>query len=83
MMQRLGHITSQTLQPFIKAFLAKEAQQKEQDLERMVKVREQTQYEDLVKDLDDLEQVPKVPEQEINAFVINLFCIDQRYSSRS
>ncbi len=42
----------------------------------MIKIRNKTTYEHLVKDLNDLDQVPKVPEHEINAFVINLFCID-------
>ncbi len=49
----------------------------------MVKVRKITKYEHLVKDLNTLEQIPKIPEQEINAFVINLFCMDQRFASRS
>lgn len=49
----------------------------------MIQDREKTEYEDLVKDLNDLDAVPRIPEQEINAFVVNLFCIDQRFASRS
>jgi len=83
MMQRLGHINSVTLQPLVKATLAGEQARKQRDQEQLVKVRETTVYEHLVRELNSLEQVPRIPEQEINAFVINLFCIDQRFASRS
>lgn len=40
-------------------------------------------YEDIVKELDDLDAIPEPPEKAKNAFAITLFCMEAAFESRS
>ncbi len=41
------------------------------------------EYEDIVKNLEDLETIPDPPEKAKNAFAITLFCMEAAFDSRS
>ena len=40
-------------------------------------------YEEIVKELDDLDAIPEPPEKAKNAFAITLFCMEAAFESRS
>lgn len=46
-------------------------------------VRPPNPYDEYVKNIQDLESIPDVPAEAQNAIVINLFCIDENFESRS
>jgi len=47
-------------------------------------MKQESEYKDFVREIEDLESVPAgVPREYQNAIVINLFCIDENFESRS
>lgn len=45
--------------------------------------RQSNIYDNHVKDVSSMDNLPEVPKDAQNAIVINLFCIDELYESRS
>lgn len=82
-MCRLGHIKSETLKE--KILQTQEKAQNELKLEEQKRLQrfqqpENSEFRDLISNPDDL---PEIPLEYQNAIVINLFCIDENYESRS
>lgn len=46
-------------------------------------VRQATEYDKYVQSVESMEKLPEVPKQAQNAIVVNLYCVDERYESRS
>ena len=82
-MCRLGHIKSEILKEELALIKEKEEQDLRNEEHRrgtLFKSLESNEYRNLVMDPDNL---PEIPLQSQNAIVINLFCIDENYESRS
>ena len=80
-MCRLGHIKSDTLKEELA--IQKENEEKELSIEEGKRLKGDVippEFKDIVKDPENLLDIPTVYQ---NAIVINLFCIDENYESRS
>ncbi|EAR95092.1 hypothetical protein TTHERM_00641200 (macronuclear) [Tetrahymena thermophila SB210] len=83
MMNRLDITKSTTLKAEVSQIVKEEAQQEKAKQEKRRIERSPNPYDDYVKNLKDLDSIPEVPIDAQNAIVINLFCIDENFESRS
>lgn len=82
-MCRLGHLKSESLKEELEVIRENEEKELINEEKKRLKVISSenfNDYKDLVKDPDNL---PEIPLTSQNAIVINLFCIDENYESRS
>jgi hypothetical protein len=56
---------------------------RDHDDEDDIKYSDDSEYNHIVKDLDDLESIPNPPNKAKNAFAVTLFCIELAFDSRS
>ena len=83
MMCRVGQIRSTALQSELAEIINSEKEIDQSQERKYQKKRPQTQYEDIIKKLTDRESLPEIPKEVQNAIVINLYCIDELFESRS
>lgn len=83
MMRRLGFIKSDRLGKEVKELQDEEAAREEKERAAKNKKKAIGKYDELVGGINDLEFIPNPPNETQNAFVINLFCVDENYESRS
>ncbi|CAD8112864.1 unnamed protein product [Paramecium primaurelia] len=83
MMCRLQLVRSNTIQSEVEEIIQEEQNQIAK-LEAAKQIqRTSTEYDEYVSQLQSIDQLPEVPKTAQNAVVINLFCIDERFESRS
>eukprot|EP00825_Cyclidium_porcatum_P049233 TRINITY_DN8458_c0_g1_i5.p1 TRINITY_DN8458_c0_g1~~TRINITY_DN8458_c0_g1_i5.p1 ORF type:complete len:1147 (-),score=224.03 TRINITY_DN8458_c0_g1_i5:329-3769(-) len=83
MMNRLQYTKSKILAEEVKQNIQDENLQREKELQLRVLKRQPSVYDQYMKNLQNIDQIPDVPKEAQNAVVINLFCIDENYESRS
>ena len=83
MMCRLGVLKSATLQKEVNIIIEDETAQEAAKIKMRQITRQPNPYDEYVKNLKDLDSIPEVPVDAQNAIVINLFCIDENFESRS
>lgn len=83
MMNKLQFTKSALLSEEVKQLLDEESQIREKELQSRVIHRAPTAYDQYMKNLQNIDSIPDVPKEAQNAVVINLFCIDENYESRS
>ncbi|KAM3135741.1 hypothetical protein pb186bvf_012138 [Paramecium bursaria] len=83
MMCKLGLVKSVTLQQEVQDIDQEEVKFIDQLRAKKNVVRYPTEYDEYVKQIINIDQLPDVPVPAMNAVVINLFCIDEQFESRS
>jgi len=88
MMCRLGIIDGNKLKEGIlrkevEEIVDNENKEEQDEVERRKIVREHNDYRQLAETIHDQENLPEIPDECHNAIVINLFCIDEKFESRS
>lgn len=79
----LGIIESPLVQREVDAKLAQEEKELQDEMNRRRRHREENDYDQLMMDVMEKDGFPEIPLSAHNAIVINLFCIDDPYESRS
>lgn len=83
MMRKLGYIKSKTLDLEVKVILDDLQSAREKELASRSWNMKPNKFDPAVQSITALDQIPDVPHEAQNAVVINLFCIDENYESRS
>lgn len=83
MLRKLGITRSNVLMKEVQHLLDEETQRDAKERASRKKNRPSTPFDEYVKNIQDLDAIPEIPVQAMNAVVINLFCIDENYESRS
>ena len=88
MMVKLGVIKADpvkdaVLKNEVAAMEEKEAEEREEELKKRERDLPENQWRTWCEDLTDLNALPDIPIDVHNAIAINLFCIDEKYESRS
>ena len=88
MMVKLGIITADPVKDAVLKnevidLEEKEALEREEELKKRERDLPENQWRDWCADLNDLNGLPDIPIDVHNAIAINLFCIDEKYESRS
>lgn len=83
MLCELGIISSNLVGKEVEAKKEKEEKEIEDEMKSRYRHKDQTLYDDLMQDVMERDGIPDIPLEAHNAIVINLFCIDDPYESRS
>ena len=85
MMTRLGVITegAAVLKDEVEELKSKEEVEREDELNRRRRDLPENEWRQWCSELADLNSLPMIPPDVHNAIAINLFCIDEKYESRS